>query len=95
MQRIKGQGLKVLPTKTETSDLRSPLSPPCIKALKDHACYQQAGQERAGDAWCQTGYVFTTSFGTPLDPQQSPTASRPCATGPRSAASASTNHLSP
>ncbi len=69
LQRIKGQGLKVLPTKTETSDRRIPLSRPCIKARKDHARYQQAERERAGNAWYETGYVFTTSIGTPLDPQ--------------------------
>ena len=69
LQRITGQGLKVLPTKTDTSDCRIPLSPPCIKALKDHTRYHQAEQERAGDAWHETGYVFTTSIGTPLDPQ--------------------------
>ena len=53
-------------------ELRPPHPPltPCIKALKDHARYQHAEQQRAGDTWRQTGYVFTTSIGTPLDPQE-------------------------
>lgn len=69
LQRLRGQGLVVLPTKTNSSDQRIPLSPPCIKALKDHQRYQQAEQERAGALWQDTGYVFTTSIGTPLDLQ--------------------------
>ena len=69
LQRIKGQGLVEMPTKTDTSDRRIPLSPPCIKVLKDHMHYQQAERDRAGDRWKDSGYVFTTSLGTPLDPQ--------------------------
>ena len=69
LQRIKGQGLVEMPTKTDTSDRRIPLSPPCIKVLKDHLHYQQAERDRAADRWKDSGYVFTTSIGTPLDPQ--------------------------
>ena len=69
LQRIKGQGLVEMPTKTDTSDRRVLLSPPCIKALKDHLRYQQAERDRAADRWKDSGYVFTTSLGTPLDPQ--------------------------
>jgi integrase len=69
LQRIKGQGLVEMPTKTDTSDRRIPLSPPCIKVLKDHLRYQQAERDRAGERWKDSGYVFTTSHGTPLDPQ--------------------------
>jgi len=69
LQRIKGQGLVEMPTKTDTSDRRIPLSPPCIKVLKNHMRYQQAERDRAGDRWKDSGYIFTTSLGTPLDPQ--------------------------
>jgi integrase len=69
LQRIKGQGLVEMPTKTDTSDRRIPLSPPCIKVLKDHMRYQQAERDRAGERWKDSEYVFTTSVGTPLDPQ--------------------------
>jgi integrase len=69
LQRIKGQGLVEMPTKTDTSDRRIPLSPPCIKILKDHLRYQHAERDRAADRWKDSGYVFTTSLGTPLDPQ--------------------------
>ena len=37
--------------------------------LKDHLRYQQAERDRAGVRWRDSGYVFTTSVGTPLDPQ--------------------------
>lgn len=58
-----------MPTKTDTSDRRIPLSPPCIRVLKNHLRYQQAERDSAGDRWKDSGYIFTTSHGTPLDPQ--------------------------
>jgi integrase len=69
IQRIKGTGLVEMPTKTKSSDRRIPLSPPCIKVLKEHERFQQAQRDRAGDKWVETGHVFTSSIGTPLDPQ--------------------------
>ena len=69
IQRIVGEGLVETPTKTKSSDRRIPLSPPCIKVLKEHERFQQAQRDRAGKAWVETGHVFTSSIGTPLDPQ--------------------------
>jgi integrase len=69
VQRIVGEGLVEMPTKTKSSDWRIPLSPPCIKVLKEHERFQQAQRDRAGKAWVKTGHVFTSSIGTPLDPQ--------------------------
>ena len=69
LQRLTGQGLVEMATKTNTSDRRIPLSPPSIKVLRDLQRHQQAERDRAGDRWKDTGYVFTTSIGTPLDPQ--------------------------
>lgn len=69
VQRIIGQGKLEMPTKTKSSDRRIPLSPPCIKVLKEHVAFQQAQRERAGKNWTETDYVFTSSVGTPLEPQ--------------------------
>ena len=69
IQRIVGEGLVEMPTKTKSSDRRIPLSPPCIKVLKEHERFQQAQRDRAGKSWVETSHVFTSSIGTPLDPQ--------------------------
>ena len=69
VQRVIGQGKLEMPTKTKSSDRRIPLSPPCIKVLKEHVAFQRAQRERAGKNWTETDYVFTSSVGTPLEPQ--------------------------
>jgi integrase len=70
LQRIPGQGLTVMPTKTNTSDRRIPLSDACLTALRLHRVYQDGQRHHAGTAWMETGYIFTTSVGTPIDPQK-------------------------
>ena len=70
LQRIPGQGLQVMPTKTQSSDRRIPLSDPCIKALRIHKHSQDTQRERTGSLWHESGYIFTTTIGTPIDPQK-------------------------
>ena len=70
LQRLHGQGLQVMPTKTRSSDRRIPLSDPCIEALRIHRYNQDTQRERTGRLWHETGYIFTTTIGTPIDPQK-------------------------
>ena len=41
-----------------------------VHELDAHHKQQQLEREAAGDNWQDTGFVFTTSRGTPLDPSQ-------------------------
>jgi hypothetical protein len=42
--------------------------------LRKHRTEQKAERLRAGNHWQETGLVFTTEFGRPVDPAQVPTA---------------------
>ena len=44
------------------------LPAPVIDALKVHRARQAAERMVADDAWTETGLVFTTALGTPVDP---------------------------
>lgn len=39
-----------------------------IESLDAHAAHQAQEREAAGDAWADRGLIFTTSIGTPIDP---------------------------
>ena len=43
-----------------------PLPAFCIAGLGQHRERQQLERDLAGDAWKETGYVFTSTIGTPL-----------------------------
>lgn len=45
-----------------------PLVDMCITALKFRWEQQDADRARAGDAWVESGLVFTTRHGTPIEP---------------------------
>lgn len=66
----KGKGTVVLPyTKSKASRRVIRLDPRVIEALEEHRRIQQADRERAGDAWLDTGLVFTRKTdGGPLHP---------------------------
>ena len=42
--------------------------PPVVAALRSHQKAQRKERKAAGDAWVETGLVFCTPLGTPLDP---------------------------
>lgn len=67
VQRIDGQGLVTLPTKTHRSRRLVTLPPGLVAILK--AWRKQQMQERlmAGPAWEETGFVLTTERGAPVD----------------------------
>jgi integrase len=56
-------------TKTEGSDASLPLPPICVTALRARRAEQEAAREKARAAWQHSGLVFTTQFGTPVEPR--------------------------
>jgi integrase len=56
-------------TKTEESDAPLPLPAICVTALKLRKADQDRDRERCGALWQDTGLVFTTRKGTPIEPR--------------------------
>jgi integrase len=67
LQRIDGQ-LKATEVKTEKSRRSINLSKSLVQDLKAQKL-DQARLRMKSEGWQETGYVFTTSVGTPLDPR--------------------------
>jgi integrase len=68
LQRVRHQLVR-REVKTETSEAPLPLPDLCIAALKIRQKQQDANRARAGDGWIDTGLVFTTRHGTPIEPR--------------------------
>lgn len=69
LQRVGGKLLH-RETKTEGSDATLPLPGICVTALRWRKVRQDEARERAGDAWQdKVGFVFTTRYGTPIEPR--------------------------
>jgi hypothetical protein len=68
LQRVRHQ-LARREVKTETSEAPLPLPDLCVTALKARRKQQDADRSRAGDGWIDTGLVFTTRHGTPIEPR--------------------------
>ena len=68
LQRV-GRQLLLRETKTETSEAPLPLPDLCVTALKLRQQQQQAGRDQADDAWLDNDLVFTTRYGTPIEPR--------------------------
>ena len=66
--RVKGQGLVNLRPKTDAGSRTLALGLPLVSALEAPHTRQLEERMRAGPAWQDTGYVFTTEIGTPIDP---------------------------
>ena len=62
-------GLVITEPKTERSRRTVPLPASVVAALRRHRARQVQERLRAGTAWVDTGLVFTTELGTPLDPR--------------------------
>jgi integrase len=56
-------------TKTESSDATLPLPAICATVLRSRLADQQRHRDHAGRAWQDTGLVFTTRLGTPVEPR--------------------------
>ncbi|MER7467079.1 tyrosine-type recombinase/integrase [Streptomyces sp. NPDC097981] len=68
LQRTRTGGLTHLPTKTRASERRIALPTECIHSLKEHKQQQDMERKDAESAWQDSGLVFTTPTGRPLDP---------------------------
>lgn len=68
LQRIRRQ-LHHRATKTDASDASLPLPDICLAALRYRQQRQHAAQQLAGPAWQGSKLVFTTQYGTPVEPR--------------------------
>jgi integrase len=68
IQRVGGQLVR-RQTKTESSDAPLPLPDLCVTALRFRREQQATAHARADGAWIDTGLVFTTGHGTPIEPR--------------------------
>jgi len=69
LKRSNERGLYVDAPKTKSSDRTVPLLPRLVDRLAVHRDAQQKGREAAGECWTETGFVFVTELGLPVDPR--------------------------
>ena len=67
LQRHSGE-LHFAPPKTRRSRRTVPLLPSMVMTLREHQERQAEERRRAGAAWVDTGLVFTTTTGRPIEP---------------------------
>jgi integrase len=67
LQRVDGE-LRFQPPKTRTSRRTVPLPKPCVDALKAHKVAQDKERLALGPKWCDEDMVFSTTIGTPIEP---------------------------
>jgi integrase len=66
LQRVKGK-LTLVEVKAQRSRRTITLPQVAISALVRHRARQEQERSFAGERWQQTGFIFTTTIGTPLD----------------------------
>jgi len=66
LQTIDGES-RLCDPKSEESHRVIPLEPFCTEVLRQHQKRQASERAAAGDDWKDTGFVFTTRIGTPLN----------------------------
>jgi integrase len=64
-----GDELLITEPKTERSRRTVPLAPAVVSLLKTQRATQAAERLHAGEHWTDTGLVFSTEFGGPVDPR--------------------------
>jgi len=70
LQRIKGEGLQLVPLKSKTSRRQILLPPSLLAELKAHRAEQLAERLHAGSAWHDLDLVFAQRDGKPIDPRR-------------------------
>jgi len=65
----RGDGLVVSDAKTLRSRRVVSLSPAMVRLITEHRAEQVAERLRAGNLWEDSGFVFATEFGAPVDPR--------------------------
>jgi integrase len=68
LRRVPGKGLVVNAPKSERGARVVALPPICVDALRRRRQAQRLERIAAGPRWTDTGHVFTTEVGTPIDP---------------------------
>jgi integrase len=68
LQRV-GHQLLHRETKTPGSDATLPLPEICVVALRSRSAHLEGMRANAGNAWQPSDFVFTTHFGTPIEPR--------------------------
>ena len=67
LQRRTGEGLVLLPPKSDKSRRVIEIPRVCVEPLRCHAERQQQERTWAGSRWKEQSFVFTSTIGTPLD----------------------------
>jgi integrase len=67
LQRVNGR-LQLVEPKTARSRRTIALPETCVKALRSHRVRQLQERLLAGSRWQETGFVFTSTIGTPVEP---------------------------
>jgi integrase len=67
LQRVDGR-LQFVRPKTRRSERTIPLPPVVVSALREHRARQAKERLAAGRCWTDSGLVFTSRVGTPLEP---------------------------
>ncbi|MEV0109214.1 site-specific integrase [Nocardia sp. NPDC050799] len=68
LQRVDGR-LQLTPVKTDGSNTTLPLPSPLVPILREHQRIQGEQRFAAGDEWRDSGLVFTTAVGGPIEPR--------------------------
>jgi integrase len=68
LRRVPGQGLVLNLPKSKHGARTVALPPICVESLRRRRQTQRLERIAAGPRWHDTGYVFTTEVGTPIDP---------------------------
>jgi integrase len=69
LQRIHGELLHRKRTRADGHGGTLPMPDICLTALRSHGEQQDAAREQAGDRWQASDLVFTTRWGTSVDPR--------------------------
>jgi site-specific recombinase XerC len=68
LQRLGGK-LVFGPVKSDDSERVIVLPAPCLAALREHRVQQGAERRSLGDRWRDSGLVFASTIGTPIEPR--------------------------
>jgi integrase len=69
LQRIHGELLHRKRTRADCQGGALPMPDICLAALRSHREQQDATREQAGERWQASDLVFTTRWGTPVEPR--------------------------
>ena len=70
-RQLKRESTGLVPADTKTARSRRPINlpNPMLQMLKSHRSGQAAERLALGEAWTDSGHIFTTTVGTPIDPR--------------------------